>query len=143
MTYPGRRPVTVRWAAMADAGDPGDAGAVSAEIEAWLARHPPADADAAGLDRERALDGLRDGLARLVRDPRLARDPAFRACLADLPARADDPDGLFAGLAELLGRAERLAGQSAGQSAGMRADPHPGGEGDVAAPRARRMILRL
>lgn len=139
MTYPGRRPVTVRWAAMADAGDPGDAGAVSAEIEAWLARHPPADADAAGLDRARALGGLRDGLARLVRDPRLARDPAFRACLADLPARADDPDALFAGLAELLGRAERLAGQSAG----MRADPHPGGEGDVAAPRARRMILRL
>jgi hypothetical protein len=139
MTYPGRRPVTVRWAAMADAGDPGDAGTVSAEIEAWLARHPPADADAAGLDRARALGGLRDGLARLVRDPRLARDPAFRACLADLPARADDPDALFAGLAELLGRAERLAGQSAG----MRADPHPGGEGDVAAPRARRMILRL
>lgn len=129
MAFPGRRASAVRWISTADAGD---AAEVSAEIEDWLARRPPA------ADWEGVLGALRDGLLRLSLDPRAARDPAIAAILADIAADPEDPEALDAALGTLLDRLSASAGAPPEPDRG-RGPPEEDGPG----PGRARMIFRL
>lgn len=98
MAHPGRHKGTVRWTSTQDADD---AGEVSAEIEAWLARQPAA-ADWAGV-----LGALRDGLLLAGLEAGLVGDTAAREIIAGL-AEAEDLAAIDASLARLSARADAL-----------------------------------
>lgn len=98
MAHSGGRTGTVRWTSTQDAGD---AGEVSSEIEAWLARQPAA-ADWAGV-----LGALRDGLLRAGLEPGLARDATAREIIAGL-AEAEDLEAIDTALAGLSVRVDAL-----------------------------------